>query len=45
VATTNQTGGETNGNQTTGRVIIAKAHPPNQTSQISQNSNNITGPV
>jgi hypothetical protein len=45
VATTNQTGGETNGNQTTGRVIIAKAHPPNQNSQINQNSNNISGPV
>jgi hypothetical protein len=45
VATTNQTSGETNGNQTTGRVIIAKAHPPNQNSQINQNSNNISGPV
>jgi hypothetical protein len=45
VATTNQTSGETNGNQTTGRVIIAKAHPPNQNAQINQNSNNISGPV
>ena len=45
VASTNQTSGETNGNQTTGRVIIAKAHPPNQNSQINQNSNNISGPV
>lgn len=45
VATTNQSTGETNGNQTTGRVIIAKAHPPNQNSQINQNSNNISGPV
>ncbi|CAF4833158.1 unnamed protein product, partial [Rotaria sp. Silwood1] len=45
VATTNQTAGETNGNQTTGRVIIAKAHPPSQNSQINQNSNNISGPV
>jgi hypothetical protein len=45
VATTNQAGGDTNGNQTTGRVIIAKAHPPNQNSQINQNSNNISGPV
>ncbi|CAF1017462.1 unnamed protein product [Adineta steineri] len=45
VATTNPSSGETNGNQTTGRVIIAKAHPPNQNSQINQNSNNISGPV
>lgn len=45
VATTSQTSGETNGNQTTGRVIIAKAHPPSQNSQINQNSNNISGPV
>lgn len=45
VATTSQTPGETNGNQTTGRVIIAKAHPPNQNAQINQNTNNISGPV
>ncbi len=45
VATTNPSSGDTNGNQTTGRVIIAKAHPPNQNSQINQNSNNISGPV
>lgn len=45
VATTNQTSGETNGNPTTGRVIIAKAHPPSQNSQINQTSNTISGPV
>ena len=45
VATTSQNPGETNGNQTTGRVIIAKAHPPNQNAQINPNANNIAGPV
>jgi hypothetical protein len=45
VATTAQSSGEANGNQTAGRVIIAKAHPPNGNSQINANANNMSGPV